>query len=163
MIKPTNLLLLMMMLLTTSFAFAAPEAKEAAPAPAAEAYKPKALQLHRVDFDALIANPEKLLVIDLRRPDEVSSIGGFPVYLSIQADQLEKSLSSIPKDRTIVTVSNHSGRSGKAADILASNGFTVAGYLGAQYYEQEGGKLTKVAIPAPKEKEKEKPAAKDKK
>ena len=105
------------------------------------------------------------MVIDLRRPDEVSSIGGFPVYLSVQADQLEKSLSSIPKDRTIVTVSNHSGRSGKAADVLASNGFNVAGYLGAQFYEQEGGKLTKVAIPAPKEsasKEKAKPAAKHK-
>jgi rhodanese-related sulfurtransferase len=145
--KPMNLLLLLMML-TTSFAFAAPGDKE--PAPAAEAYKPKATQLHRADFDALIASPEKILVIDLRRPDEVSSIGGFPVYLSIQADQLEKSLSFIPKDRSIVTVSNHSGRSGKAADVLASNGFTVAGYLGAQYYEQEGGQLTKVAIPAPK-------------
>ncbi len=160
-----NLLLLIMML-TTSFAFAAPAAKEPAPAaPAAEAYKPKATQLHRADFDALIATPEKILVIDLRRPDEVSSIGGFPVYLSVQADQLEKSLSSIPKDRTIVTVSNHGGRSGKAADVLASNGFNVAGYLGAQFYEQEGGKLTKVAIPAPKEpasKEKAKPAAKHK-
>ena len=148
--KPINLLLILLML-TSPFVYAA-DATEAAPAPATEAYKPKATQLHRADFDALSANPEKILVIDLRRPDEVSSIGGFPVYLSIQADQLEKSLSSIPKDRNIVTVSNHSGRSGKAADILASNGFTVAGYLGAQYYEQEGGHLTKVAIPAPKEK-----------
>ena len=72
------------------------------------------------------------------------------MYLSIQADQLENSLSFIPKERTIITVSNHSGRSGKAADALTSKGFKVAGYLGAQYYEQEGGQLTKIAIPAPK-------------
>ena len=146
--KPINLLLLLLTL-TSPFVYAA-DAKEVTPTPAAQAYKPKAKQLHRADFDKLIASPKKFLVIDLRRPDEVSSIGGFPVYLSIQADQLEKSLSSIPKERTLITVSNHSGRSGKAADVLTSNGFKVAGYLGAQYYEQEGGQLTKIAIPAPK-------------
>ena len=147
--NPIKLLLLLMML-TSPFAQAA-DAKEAAPAaPAAEPYKPKATQLHRADFDALAAKPDEILIIDLRRPDEISSIGGFPVYLNIQASELEKSLSSIPKERTLITVSNHSGRSGKAADLLTDHGFKVAGHLGAQYYEQEGGTLTKVAIPAPK-------------
>lgn len=44
-----------------------------------------------------------------RRPDELASIGGFPVYLSVQAAELEKSLAWIPKDRTLVTVSNPAG------------------------------------------------------
>jgi hypothetical protein len=72
------------------------------------------------------------------------------VYLSIQPEQLEKSLAFIPKDRAIITVSNHGGRSGKSADLLAEKGFKVAGYVGAQYYEEQGGKLTKIAVPAPK-------------
>jgi rhodanese-related sulfurtransferase len=151
--KPSKLLLLLL-IFAAPIAFGATKSskKVEAPVAAAEAYKPKSLQIHRAELDALLVKPDQLLIIDLRRPDEVSSIGGFPVYLSIQADQLENSLDSIPKERTLVTVSNHAGRSGKAADLLASKGFNVAGYVGAKYYEEEGGKLTKIAIPAPKAK-----------
>jgi rhodanese-related sulfurtransferase len=149
--KPSKLLLLLLILAApVAFGAAAESAKKTDAPAAAEAYKPKSLQIHRVELDALLAKPDQLLIIDLRRPDEVSSIGGFPVYLSIQADQLENSLDSIPKERTLITVSNHAGRSGKAADLLASKGFNVTGYVGAKYYEEEGGKLTKIAIPAPK-------------
>lgn len=144
---PIKLLLLLLMF-TTPVAFAADAEKK--PEAAAPKYQPKSLQINRAQLDALLEQPEQLLIIDLRRPDELSSIGGFPVYLSIQANQLENSLAFIPKDRGIITVSNHAGRSGKSADFLAEKGFKVLGYVGAQYYEQEGGKLTKIAIPAPK-------------
>ena len=105
--------------------------------------------LTRDEFDKLLAKPEQLLIIDVRRPDEVTAIGGFPVYLSIQVDSLEKSLAWIPKDRTIVTVSNHASRGGRAANLLASKGFRVAGTIGAQTYEEEGGHLLKIAPPKP--------------
>ena len=148
--KPSKLLLLLL-IFAAPIAFGAAESAKKSDAPAtAQTYKPKSPQVHRAELDALLAKPDQLLIIDLRRPDEVSSIGGFPVYLSIQADQLENSLAFIPKDRAIVTVSNHAGRSGKSADLLASKGYKVAGYVGAQYYEEEGGKLTKIAPPAPK-------------
>ncbi len=150
--KPSKLLLLLLIFAAPIAFGATKSAKKVETPAAAEAYKPTSLQLHRAELDALLAKPDQLLIIDLRRPDEVSSIGGFPVYLSIQADQLEKSLDLIPKERTIVTVSNHSGRSGKSADLLTGKGYKVAGYVGAQYYEAEGGTLTKVAIPAPKAK-----------
>jgi rhodanese-related sulfurtransferase len=114
------------------------------------AYVPKAHVLTNVEFDKLREHPEKLLIIDLRRPDELSSRGGFPVYLSIQIDQLEQSLAWIPKDREIVTVSNHTVRSGKAADLLASKGYHVAGVIGALTYEEAGGTLAKVAVPPPR-------------
>jgi rhodanese-related sulfurtransferase len=120
-------------------------------APAAEqAPASKAHVLSNAEFDALLAKPEKLLIIDVRRPDELTTNGGFPVYLSIQQSQLEKSIAWIPKGRTIVTVSNHAARGGKAADLLASKGFKVAGTVGAQTYEQQGGTLTKVAVPPPR-------------
>ena len=115
---------------------------------ATQAPASKAHVLSREELDKLLAQPGKVLVIDVRRPDEVSEIGGLPVYLSIQAGDLEKSLAWIPKDRLIVTLSNHAGRAGKAADLLAANGFKVAGAAGAQTYEQQGGKLAKVGKPA---------------
>jgi len=96
---------------------------------------------------SLLAKPEQLLIIDVRRPDELTRVGGFPVFLSVQIKELENSVAWIPKDRTIVTVSNHASRSGRAADLLASKGFKVAGLVGAQTFEEQGGKLTKFEIP----------------
>ena len=110
----------------------------------------KAKVLTRAEFDALLVHPEKVLLIDVRRPDEVSSNGGFPVYLSIQVGDLEKHLEEIPKDRVIVTVSNHAARGGRAADLLTAHGFNVAGTIGAETYAADGGKLTKIAVPEKK-------------
>ena len=103
--------------------------------------------LKRADIDALLAQPANVLVIDVRRPDEIGSIGGFPVYLNVQAGDLEKRLQLIPKDRVIITVSNHASRAKRAADLLQKNGFNVAGAAGAQDYEAEGGALVKIAPP----------------
>ncbi len=105
--------------------------------------------LSNAEFDTLLSHPDQILIIDMRRPDEITSIGGFPVFLSIQAGQLEQSLAWIPKDRTIITVSNHAARSGVAADTLTKAGFKVAGTVGAQTYEEAGGKLTKIVAPPP--------------
>jgi rhodanese-related sulfurtransferase len=77
----------------------------------------------------------------------VAGKGGFPVYLSAQINDLESSLAWIPKDRKIVTVSNHAARAGKAADLLASKGYKVAGAVGVELYEKDGGTLTRIAIP----------------
>jgi rhodanese-related sulfurtransferase len=105
--------------------------------------------LSRVQVDALLAKPEQIVVIDLRRPDEHQSKGAFPAFLSIQAADLEKYLAYIPRDRKILTVSNHAGRAGKAADLLASRGFTVAGAVGTQLYEEAGGAVRRIAAPPP--------------
>ena len=109
----------------------------------------KAKILTRAELDTFLASPDKVLLIDVRRPDEVQSIGGFPVYLSVQLADLEKHFAEIPRDRTIITVSNHAVRAGRAADLLESKGFKVAGAVGAQTYESEGGKLFKVEVPKP--------------
>jgi rhodanese-related sulfurtransferase len=108
----------------------------------------KAHILSRAELDALLAKPEQVVIVDVRRPDELTSVGGFPVYLSIQSGELEQRLAYIPRDRTVVTVSNNAGRAGRAADLLAAKGFKVAGAIGAKKYEEEGGKLAKVAPPA---------------
>jgi rhodanese-related sulfurtransferase len=117
------------------------------PANTAAAPAFKAHVLSRIELDDLLKHPDKILLIDVRRPDEITAIGGFPVYLSIQPKDLEASLQWIPKDRKIVTVSNHAARAGKAADLLAAKGFSVAGAVGAQLYEKDGGTLIKLAPP----------------
>ncbi len=134
-------------LLFAPASFAQTQAANVAPAAKYEAKSPK---LNRAQIDKLLSKPEQLIFIDLRRPDELTKIGGFPVYLSIQLADLEKSLAFIPKDRTIVTVSNHAGRALRGADLLAEKGFKVAGAAGVQDYEAEGGTLSKIVPPAPK-------------
>ena len=91
-----------------------------------------------------------LVVIDVRRPDELTKTGGFPIYLSIQLKNLPESLDYIPKDRLIVTVSNRAHRAGDAGDLLLSKGFKVAGAAGVLDYQDEGGSILKVPAPAPK-------------
>ena len=110
----------------------------------------KVRELSNAEFDALLAKPESLTIIDLRQPDELTNVGGFPVYLSIQSADLEKSLAWIPKDRTIVTVSNTTARSGRAAELLTTHGFKVAGTVGAKTYQERGGKLTKLVPRQPR-------------
>ena len=120
------------------------------PTPAVAEYKGKAPKLTRAQVDAYLATPDKVVFIDLRRPDELIDIGGLPVYLSIQIKELEKYTAYIPKDRSIITISNHAGRAAKGADLLIDKGFKVVGAIGVQNYEEEGGTLIKITKPAPK-------------
>jgi rhodanese-related sulfurtransferase len=113
--------------------------------------KSQAKVLTRAEIDDLLAKPGEVLIIDVRRPDEVKDVGGFPVYLSIQIADLPNKLAWIPKDRTIIALSNHAARGGRAADILTRAGFKVAGAAGAEDYEAQGGTLTKIVQPPPKE------------
>jgi len=131
--------------LATPFAFAQQPAANAQSAPQPWKYQTK--RLTRAEVDALLATPDRVLVIDVRRPDEVTAKGGFPVYLNVQNKDLEKHLAYIPKDRVIVTVSNHALRAGAAGDLLAGKGFNVAGATGSEDYEAEGGTIVRITPP----------------
>jgi len=108
-------------------------------------------ELKRAQIDQWLGKPDKVLFLDIRRPDEIITYGGFPVYLNIQLADLEKNVAFIPKDRSIITVSNHAKRAFKAGDWLTSEGFTVVGAAGSENYEKEGGTaVTKIVKPEPK-------------
>jgi gluconolactonase len=97
--------------------------------------------LSRKQIDALLATPGNIVFIDVRRADEVAAIGGLPVFLNIQASELDRFVDYIPRDRTVVTISNHAHRALRTAAALRERGFTVAGAIGVQDYEAEGGVL----------------------
>jgi rhodanese-related sulfurtransferase len=156
--------------LVLSLALAAPLARaadnapaaapSATPAPAAApavtpandpAYTYKTLRLNRAAVDAVLSKPEQALILDIRRPDELTKIGGFPVYLSIQTSDVQKSLGFIPKDRLIIVVSNRAHRAGAVGDILHGLGYNVVGATGVLDYQDEGGVLTKIAPPPPRQ------------
>ncbi|WP_202416470.1 rhodanese-like domain-containing protein [Duganella qianjiadongensis] len=105
-------------------------------------------QLQRSEVDALLAQPEKVLILDVRRPDEVTAKGSFPVYLSVQAKDVEQQLPFIPKDRLIITVSNHAHRAGAVGDLLLAKGYQVAGATGSEDYEAQGGTIKRITPPA---------------
>lgn len=107
-------------------------------------------QLNRTEIDSLLAKPEQLVVIDVRRPDELIAKGSFPVFLSIQNKDIEKSLAYIPKDRKIITVSNRAHRAGAAGDLLSAKGYKVAGAAGSLDYEDQGGNVARITAPPPK-------------
>jgi gluconolactonase len=106
--------------------------------------------LNRAQIDALLATPDKVIFIDVRRADEVSAIGGFPAFLNIQNSELDRFLAFIPRDRQIVTISNHAHRGQAAGEVLKAKGFTVVGAAGVQDYEEQGGTLygKKIVTPA---------------
>lgn len=146
-----KLILISLVAFAAAFAQQANTGKQAAKQETKQAkqQEPKSKKLTRAEFDALAAKPGSLVVVDVRRPDEQQEIGAFPVFLSIQLDDLAKYTDYIPKDRTVVAVSNHANRGLRAADLLADKGFKVAGAIGVQDYEEQGGKLSKIAKPAP--------------
>ncbi len=150
------------LVLNASMAFSAegdaPKEKYVDPKP----WTHKTERLTRPQLDKLLGHPEKLLFIDVRRPDEISKVGGFPIYLSIQTKDLEESLAYIPKGRQIVTISVRAHRAGDAGDFLISKGYKVAGAVGVKDYEDQGGSLNHVAIPAPKVAAAETPVAEKK-
>ncbi|MGZ3158426.1 MAG: rhodanese-like domain-containing protein [Burkholderiaceae bacterium] len=131
-------------------------AQQAAPAtgtaaPAAKVWTYKIKELTRAQLDEWLGKPEQVLFLDLRRPDELIKFGSFPVFLNIQNKDLEKYLAYIPKDRAIITVSNHAMRAGAAGDLLVSKGYKVIGAAGSEDYENEGGKaVTKITAPPPR-------------
>jgi rhodanese-related sulfurtransferase len=126
------------------------QAQQANPKPAAQEWKHQVRQLTRAEIDALLAHPENLTVLDVRRPDELVSKGGFPVYLNIQAADVEKQLAYVPRERQILTVSNHAHRAGAVGDLLLAKGYKVAGATGSEDYEQQGGTVTRIKPPPPR-------------
>jgi len=150
--KLNSLIALATLTLATTLAHAA---DTAAPAAAPKYVDPnpwthKTKRLDRTQIDKLLGHPEKILFLDVRRPDELTKIGGFPIYLSIQNKNLAESLAYIPKDRKIITVSNRAHRAGDAGDILLSKGFKVAGAAGVLDYQDQGGSILKIEAPAPR-------------
>src|SRR6478735_223311 len=117
------------------FALAQTDTKPADTKDAAPKIVYKTKELTVAQIDEWLAKPDKVLFLDVRRPDELITYGSFPVFLNIQLADLEKNLAYIPKDRSIITVSNHANRGFKAGDFLTSKGYTDIGAVVSENYD----------------------------
>ncbi len=89
----------------------------------------------------------KYYFLDVREPSELQQYGSVKGYVNIPLGQVEKRMSEIPKDRTIVTMCEHGGRATKAAEILLKNGYKVVGACGLAEYREKGYESVKVDKP----------------
>lgn len=69
------------------------------------------------------------LALDVREPDEWTA-GHAPGAKHVPLGELTARLEELPKDRPIVAICRVGGRSGKAAEALASSGYDVANMAG---------------------------------
>lgn len=91
-----------------------------APATAATATSADALK-ERID------RGEKLLIIDVREPDEVAS-GSVPHALNVPMSVLSQRMRDIPKDVSIVFICASGHRSARAAELFRKNGYAATSY-----------------------------------
>jgi rhodanese-related sulfurtransferase len=68
---------------------------------------------------------EGFLLLDVREPDEIAtaSIAG---ATTIRMAEVPQHLAELPKDRPIVVMCHHGGRSAKVTGFLNANGYTNA-------------------------------------
>ena len=150
-------LLAMLLALSAPLAFAQDAAAPAAKTPyVAPPWTYKTKQLDKAQIDKLLAKPNKVVVLDVRRPDELISKGSFPAFLNIQFKELENNLGYIPKDRLIITVSNRAHRAGDVGDKRIRLGDDavapdheherdVVEQMGSGHEEQRHGRRTPVS------------------
>jgi rhodanese-related sulfurtransferase len=150
---------LLQTLFAATFLFTAVSASAQQATPNANANAPtaprqwtaKTPKIDRAAVDKYLADPGKVLILDVRRPDELIKNGSFPVFLNIQVKDLEKNIAYIPKDRAIIVVSNHAWRGGSVGDKLSEKGFKVVGATGSLDYEEQGGTVARITPPPPRE------------
>ncbi len=110
-----------------------------------------ALLLHAQDVKKLSADDlkgylaeGKYYFLDVREPSELEQYGSVKGYVNIPLGQLEKRMSEVPKDRTIVTMCERGGRATTAAKLLIKNGYNVVGACGHADYREKGYESVKV-------------------
>lgn len=98
---------------------AAPASAPTAPA-AAQPFTDISVQELKASLDA----GEKLLLLDVRTPEEYTGDGHVAGSVLIPVDQVESRLSEIPKDTPVVCICRSGNRSRTACETLAANGYS---------------------------------------
>ena len=91
---------------------------------------------------------EKILLVDVRRDDEVKS-GSIPGSVHIPMAELEIRMKDIPKDVQIVFACDHGDRSSRAAELFEKNGYKASTFCALQDWKDKGYKTSEPKRPAP--------------
>lgn len=97
------------------------------------------------DLKQYLQDSGKYFFLDVREPSELEQYGSVKGYVNIPLGQVEKRLSEIPKDATIITMCEHGRRATQAAEILQKHGYKVVGACGLAEYREKGYESVKVS------------------
>jgi len=94
------------------------------------------------DVQRALNGKRRMLVIDVRSPQEFAS-GHIPEAVNIPVDELAGKLAAmkVGKDTTLVTVCEHGGRSSRAALELQKLGYKTASYCTLDAWKKCGYKI----------------------
>ncbi len=96
---------------------------------------PNLPQISDISAEELRANKDKVVIIDVRRPDEwVGEYGHIAEAQLIVLDTLPMRIGDLAKDKTIVFVCRSGARSAQAAAFALENGFQSV-------YNMKGGMI----------------------
>jgi rhodanese-related sulfurtransferase len=114
-------------------------------APAAQehpAVQASARETSAQDLKQGLAKKEKILVIDVRSPQEFAA-GHVPGAVNIPVDELARRIEEmkVPKDTTLVTMCEHGGRSSRAALELEKLGYKTSSYCTLDSWKKGGYKI----------------------
>lgn len=116
--------------------------QEAKQKPAKDAAAPAVKLLNADELKDLRAGDGKdFLYLDVREPRELEELGALKGSVNIPLGELEKRLSEIPKDKTIVPICTRGIRAARAAAILQKNGYHVAAVSGLKEWKEKSYEL----------------------
>lgn len=105
--------------------------------PAAALAQDARKRLSAEELEELLKDKEHVFLLDVREPKELDEDGAVKGYVNIPLGQLESRLSEIPKDKKIVALCLRGVRAGRAAALLAKNGYNVVGACGITEWKQK--------------------------
>lgn len=91
---------------------------------------------------------EKVLIVDVRREDEVRS-GSIPGAVNIPMAELEARMKDIAKDVQIVFACDHGDRSSRAAELFEKNGYKTSTFCALEGWKSKGYKTGQIRRPDP--------------
>jgi rhodanese-related sulfurtransferase len=103
------------------------------------AVEKSAKQTSAEELQAALGRDTKILVIDVRSPQEFAA-GHIPGAVNIPLDELARKLEEM-KDMTLVTMCEHGGRSSRAAVELQKLGYKTASYCTLDSWKKCGYKI----------------------
>ena len=126
----------LMLMALAPFLFGSPQ-KHPSIAPGAK--ETSARHLH-----SLLGNGAKVLVIDVRTPEEYS-MSHVPEAVNIPIEQLSRKIRQmhVSEDTTIVTMCDHGGRSSRAALELHKMGYKTASFCRIDSWKKDGYQIKK--------------------
>ncbi len=88
------------------------------------------------ELNRMIESTDKLLLLDVREPFELTAFGKIPNVVNIPLGELKRRITELPedKDTPIVSICQSGNRSKSAAAILHQSGYT-------KIYNLEGGTI----------------------